>query len=94
MMPSRMRLEVRSQNNLKFDPGASTLGAPPPPRESQRPPRVELSSWLPAAVGDLCCRAPDDRHVYVVMKARKSWLLVVFCLYFYFHISILFGHLV
>ena len=46
-MPSRMRLEVRSQYNLKFDPGASTLGAPPPPWEAQWPPGVGMSSCMP-----------------------------------------------
>ena len=55
MMPSRTRLEVRSQYNLKFDPGASTSDAPPPPWEAQRPPGVEMSSCMPAALVDLCC---------------------------------------
>ena len=65
MTPSRTRLEVRSQYNLKFDPGASTLNAPPPPWEAQRPPGVEMSSCLPAALVYLCCQALDCRHVYV-----------------------------
>ena len=64
-------IEVRSQYsyNLKFDPGASTLGARPPPREAQRLPGVELSTCLPAVVGDLCCRALDGRYVYIVVNA-------------------------
>ena len=82
MMSSRMRLEIRSQHNSKFDSEASTLGAPPHPREARRPPRVELSSclpvafihnklplrriFLPVAVGDLCCRALDRRNVYIL----------------------------
>ena len=41
VMPSRMRLEVHSQHNFKFDPGASTLVAPPPPREAQLPPAAK-----------------------------------------------------
>ena len=44
MMPSRTRSEVRSQDYLKFDPGASTLDKPPPPWEAQRRPRIELPS--------------------------------------------------
>ena len=61
-------LEVRSQYNLKFDPGASTLDVPPPPWEAQRPPGVEMSSCTPAALVDLCCRALDCRHVYIVLN--------------------------
>ena len=55
-------------HNLTFDPGASTLGAPPPPWEAQRPPRVEMSSCTPAALVDLCCRALHCRHVYMVFN--------------------------
>ena len=67
MTPSRTRLEVRSQHDQKFDPEASTLDAPPPlPWEVQRPPGVEISSCLPAALVDLCCQALDCRHVYIV----------------------------
>ena len=68
MMPSRTRLEVRSQYNLKFDPGASTSDAPPPPSEAQRPPGVEMSSCMPAALVDLCCRTLDCWHMFVVLN--------------------------
>ena len=68
-MPSRMRLEVRSQYNLKFDPGASTLGAPPPPWEAQRPPGVEMSPGMPATLVDLSWRALDCRHVCIVLTS-------------------------
>ena len=80
MMPSRMGSQVRSGYNLKFDPGASTLGAPPPPKRPDDLPRKNKLSWrLPAVVGDLCCRALDGRHVYidVLQTARRSWLSVV-----------------
>ena len=53
---------------------------PPPPWEAQRPLGVKSSSCLPAVVGDLCCRGPDGRHVYVPGSyewARRSWLSVV-----------------
>ena len=68
MIPSRTTLEVRSQYNLKFDPGASTSDAPPPPWEAQRPPGVEMSSCMPAALVDLCCRTLDCRHVLIVLN--------------------------
>ena len=68
MMPSRTRMQVRSQYNLKFDPAASTLDPPPPPWGGQRPPGVEMSSCMPAALVDLCCRALDCRHVYIVLN--------------------------
>ena len=67
MMPSRMRLEVRSQYNLKIDPGASTLDARPPPWEAQRPPGVEMP-YMSAALVDLCCRALECRQVYIVLN--------------------------
>ena len=69
MIPSRTRLQVRSgySYNLKFDPRASTLDAPPSPWEAQRPPGVEMSSCKPAALVDLCCRALDCRHVYILL---------------------------
>ena len=51
VMPSRMRLEVRSQYNLNFDPEASTLDAPQPPWEAQRPPGVEMWPCMSAAPG-------------------------------------------
>ena len=63
IMPSKTTLEVRSPYNLKFDPGASTLDAAPPPWEAQRPSGVEMSSCMLAALVDLCCRALDCRHV-------------------------------
>ena len=53
MMPSRTRMQVRSQYNLKFDPAASTLDPPPPPWGGQRPPGVEMSSCMPAALVDV-----------------------------------------
>ena len=69
MIPSRTRLEVRSQYNLKFDPGASTSDAPPPPPwEAQRPPGVEMSACMPAALVNLCCRTLDCRHVFIVLN--------------------------
>ena len=71
MIPSRTRLEVRSRRKLKFDPGASTLNAPPPPWEAQRPPGIELSSRLPAFVVGLCCRARDSRHVCTVVNGPR-----------------------
>ena len=84
MMPSRMRLEVRSQFKLKFDPGASTLDALPPPWEAQRPPGVELSPCLPAALVDLYCRALDYRHVYIVLNGPSVAALRCFSLKFLF----------
>ena len=42
-----------SQYGLKFDLGASTSDAPPPPWEAQRPPGVEMSWYMPAALVDL-----------------------------------------
>ena len=68
LMPSRTRLEVRSQYNLKLDPGASTSDAPPSPRDAQRPPRVEMSSCMPAVLVDLCCRTLDCRHVFIILN--------------------------
>ena len=70
MMTSRTRLEVRYQNNWKFDPGASTLEKPPPPWEAQRPPGVETLSCLPATMVRLCCRALECRHVYIVVNGQ------------------------
>ena len=66
-MPSGTRLQVRSQQNLKFDPGASTLGVPGSPREAQLPPgskgrRVCMLLWW---IFDR--RALDCRHVYVAL---------------------------
>ena len=51
------------QENFKFDLGASTLGAPPPPWEARRRPRIEVPSPLSASVENLCCRALYFRHV-------------------------------
>ena len=66
MIHSETRPEVCSQYNFKFDLGASTLDAPPPQWEAQRPPGIELPSRLPAPVVDLCYRALDCRHVCTV----------------------------
>ena len=71
MMPSRMRFEVRSQYNLKFDPGVYPMGAPPPPWEAQGPPGVEMSSCMRAVMVDLCCRALDYRHACVVHSFER-----------------------
>ena len=71
MMPSGMKLEVHFQCNLKFDPGASTLDAPPPPLEAQRPPGVEMSSCLPAALVDLLPSASLSACVH-----RFEWPVV------------------
>ena len=63
MIHPRTRPEVRSQYNCKFDIGASTLDAPPPPPwEAQRPPGIEVPSrlFVPASVVDLCFRALED----------------------------------
>ena len=68
MIPSRTGLELRFQYNLKFDPGASTSDAPPPPWEAQRPPEVEMSSCMPAALVDRCCRTLDCWHVFIVLN--------------------------
>ena len=72
-MPSRTRLEIRSQySTLNYDLGASTLDAPPPPWEAQPPRGVELSTCMPAALlVDLCCRALDCRHVCVVHSFER-----------------------
>ena len=72
MLPSRARSEVRSQHNFKFDLGASTLDAPPPPWEAQRPTGIELPPRLPASVVDLCCRALDCRHVCTVVNGPST----------------------
>ena len=66
MIHSRTRSEVRSRYNFKFDLGASTLDAPPPPWEAQRPPGIEMPSCLPASVVYLCYRALDCRHMCTV----------------------------
>ena len=68
MMLSRVRLEVRFHYDVKLDPGASTLDAPPPAWETQRPPGAEISWYVPAALVDLCSRALDCRHVYIVLN--------------------------
>ena len=70
IMPSRMRLEARSQYNLKFDAGASTLDAPPRPREAQRPPGVQMSSCTPASMVDLLPSA-SCRHVCIVLNGPQ-----------------------
>ena len=84
MMPSKMRLEVRSQYNLKFDPIASTLDAPQRPWEAQRPLGVELSSSLYIALADLCCRVLDCRHVYIVLNGPQLAALRRFSPAFHF----------
>ena len=75
MIHPRTRSEVRSQYNFKFDLGASTLDAPPPPWEAQRPPGIEFPSRLPASAVGLFCRALDCRHVCTVANG----LLIVGC---------------
>ena len=68
MVPSRTRLEIRFQFDLKFDPGASTLGVPPLPWEAQCPTGIEIPSRSPTPVVDLCCRALHCRHVCTDMN--------------------------
>ena len=41
-------------------------------------PGVEMSSWLPAALVDLCCRALDCLHVYMVLNGPRLQLSDVF----------------
>ena len=101
MMPSRTRSEARSYYNLKFDPGASTLDAPPPPREAQRPPGIELSLQaqrspgielslrLSASVVDLCYRALDCRHVCTIVVGCALRCFPSGCLF-----SLMFGYLI
>ena len=72
MIPPRTRSEVRSQYNFKPGLGASTLDAPSPPWEAQRPPGIELPSRLSASVADLCCRALDCRHVCTSAQLRTA----------------------
>ena len=61
----------RPHYNLKYDPGTSSLDAPPPPREAQRPPGVEMSSCMSPALVDLCCRALDYQHVYRALNGPQ-----------------------
>ena len=79
---------------LKFDPGASTLDAPTPPWGAQRPPGVELPSCLLAALADLCCRALDCRHMYMVLNGPQVAALRCFPPAFLFSHFFLFGNLV
>ena len=94
MIHTRTRSEVRSQYNFKFDLGASTLDAPPPPWEAQRPPGIEMPSHLPASVVDLCYRALDFRLVCTVANGPSGLCSpLLFAWIFIFHFWILFGHL-
>ena len=84
-----MRWEVRARYNSNVDPGASTLGAPPPPWEAQRPSGIELSSYLPASVLYLCCRA---LLLIVGMRAQRSYERPVRCAPRCFSPGFLFSH--
>ena len=93
MISSTTRPEVRPQHNFKFDIGASTLDAPPPSWEAQRPAGIELPSRSPASDVDLRCRALECRHVCTVANAPSTLCSPLLSPGFLVSIFILFGHL-
>ena len=95
-MPSRTRLEVRSQYNLKFDPGASTrhhLHGRPNDLPGSKCRRLCLLLWwicVAERYVDVDCR--HVVHSFGRPVGCSSPLF--FWLHFSFHVLILFGHCV